>query len=253
MKTVFIALVLVYLVYGAVMVWLHPRYIYPFQPDDRVLEGFSRVQLTSDDETSIFLQELPGDDPVIVYFMGNAGALSFFEVAFKRHRLAGRHVIALEYRGGAGRPGTPSEKRLKSDALQAADYALALDKPVIIQGFSLGTGLATYVAARREVAGVILTAPYDRLCRLMATSARLPACWMPVQRWNSLADAKAITKPILVLHGSEDTAIAPNYSEGFVSVPDVRRVLIDGAAHNNISNFPAFDVEIEGFIASLTD
>ncbi len=253
MKAVLIALVLGYAAYAALMVWMHPRFIYPFQPDDRVLEGFSRVQFAATDGTPIYLQELNSDGPVVLYFMGNAGALSLFDVAFDKHRLAGRHVIALEFRGGAGRPGTPNEARLKSDALQAADYALALGKPVIIQGFSLGTGLATYVAARRNVAGVMLTAPYDRLCRLMAASARLPACLLPVQRWNSLAEAKANTKPTLVLHGSEDTLIAPAYSEGFAALPQVRRVLIEGAAHNNISSFPASDNEIEGFIASLTD
>jgi len=141
--------------------------------------------------------------------------------------------------------------QLKADALQAADYAIETGKPVIVQGFSLGTGLATYVAARREVSGTILTAPYDSLCRLMAVRSYLPACWLPVQRWQSLDDARAASAPILVLHGAADGLIPPAFSERFKVIQGLRRLIIPGAAHNDIGAFPAFGAEIEAFIDAL--
>ena len=251
MKALLLILLVAYAGYAALMVWLHPRFIYPFQPDDRVLPGFERVELTAGDGTSVFVQEHPGDGPALVYFMGNAGSLSLFETAFTRHLEAGRHVIALEYRGGAGRPGSPNEAQLKSDALLAADHAARLGKPIIVQGFSLGTGLATHVAARRDVAAVILTAPYDRLCTLMAKAAYLPACLLPVQKWQSLKDARGITAPILVLHGDKDTLIPPSASRSFEDLPTVRREVIPGAAHNDIGGFPAFDDAVESFLQAL--
>lgn len=251
MKSLLILLALTYIAYGAAMVWFHPRFVYPFQPDDVVLPGFSRVQLESDDGTPIYVQQHPGDGPILLYFMGNAGAVWMFESAFTRHIAAGRHVIALEYRGGAGRPGQPSETALKADALRAADYALSHDKPVIVQGFSLGTGLAVHVSARRDVEGTILTAPYDRLCRLMAKASFLPACLLPVQRWDAIGDARNAVGPILVLHGERDALIPPSSSAGFLDIPGLRRVLIPSAAHNDIGGFPQFDTEIEAFISTL--
>ncbi len=249
MKLLLLALALVYVGYTSLMVWLHPRFIYPFQPIDRVLSGFSRVELRGADGTPVFVQERPGDGPVVLYLMGNAGAVPLFEVAFQAHIAAGRHIVALEYRGGGGRPGVASEAALKRDALVAADYARGLGMPLIVQGFSVGTGLATHVAARREVDAVILTAPYDRLCRLMAAQSRSPACLLPwVQKWNSLKDARAITAPTLVLHGAEDVLIPPAYSEPFGGLAHVERVLIDGAAHNDISAFPAYHAAIAAFL-----
>lgn len=252
MKSLLILLGFGYVAYAAVMVWLHPRFIYPFQADDVVLPGFDRIQIDAEDGTPIYVQERAGNGPVVLYFMGNAGSIVLFETAFDHHVVADRHVIALEYRGGAGRPGQPSEAKLKADALRAADYAFATGKPVIVQGFSMGTGLATHVAARRKVLGAILTAPYDRLCRLMAQASYLPACLLPVQRWNSIEDARKADVPMLVLHGDGDKLIPPVSSAGFGAIPGLRRVIIPGAGHNDIGGFPDVEREIETFISALT-
>ncbi len=250
MKSLLILLIASYGVYAAIMVWLHPKFIYPFQPDDRVLSGFSRVELATDDGP-IFLQERSGDGPVVLYFMGNAGAVPLFETAFDRHIRAGRHVIAMEYRGGGGRPGRPSEARLKADAMLAAEYALSKGKLLIVQGFSMGTGLATHISARKEVAAIVLTAPYDRMCSLMTSASFLPACWLPVQRWNAIADARRSAAPMLVLHGAADTLIPPSRSEIYEGIPGARRVVIPDAGHADIGAFPAFDEEIASFIDAL--
>lgn len=252
MKLLLLALAIGYGGYATLLIWLHPRFIYPFQVFDQVLPGFSRIELGGADGTPVFLQERPGAGPVVLYFMGNAGAVPLFEAAFEGHIAAGRHIIALEYRGGAGRPGLPSETILKQDALVAADYALGLGKPLIVQGFSLGTGLATHVAARRTADAVVLTAPYDRLCRLMAVRSRLPACRLPfVQKWNSLGDARGHSTRTLVLHGTDDTLIPPAYSEAFGDLAHVERVLIDGAAHNDVSAFPVYHAAIAAFLEPL--
>ncbi len=252
MKLVLITLLLGYVAYAVVMVVLHPQFIYPFQSDPRVLTGFERVELAAEDGIPIFVQERIGAGPVVLYLMGNAGALPLFEVAFEGHIAADRHIIALEYRGGAGRPGTPSEARLKSDALVAADYALGKGKSLIVQGYSLGTGLATHVAANRAADRVVLSAPYDRLCRLMAARSRLPACLLPfVQKWPSLDDAQAITAPTLVLHGSEDVLIPPERSLEFAKLPGFERIVIDGAAHADLSAFPAYTQALEQFLEPL--
>ena len=80
------------------MIVFHPRLIYPFQSADRVLAGFTRNELQGSDGAAISVQERAGTGPVVLYFMGNAGALPFFEGAFEAHIATDRHVIALEYR-----------------------------------------------------------------------------------------------------------------------------------------------------------
>ena len=209
--------------------------------------------LRADDGTPVYVQEFKGDGPVLVYFMGNAGALPFFAPAFERHIRAGRHIVAMEYRGGGGRPGKPREARLKRDALMVMDHAASLGKPIIVQGYSMGSGLATYVAARRPVRGVILVAPFDSMCRLMSRAAFLPACRLPfVDHWFSLAEAAKIEAPILVLHGAADQVISPDYSTAFETLPRVTRKVIEGAGHDDIGSFPEFGAAIEGFVDDLS-
>lgn len=252
MKPLLTYLAVGYVAYAVIMVAFHPRLIYPFQPDDRVLAGFTRNVLQGNDGTEISVQERVGAGPVVLYFMGNAGSLAFFEQAFAAHVAADRHVVAMEYRGGGGRPGTPSETRLKTDALTVADYALGFDKPLIVQGFSLGTGLALHVAASREVDRVVLTAPYDRLCRLMMARSWLPACILPfVQRWNAYDMATEVNVPMLVLHGAEDALIPPSYSAAFRTLSPVSYELIEGAGHNDIGSFPAHGAAIAAFLEPL--
>lgn len=243
---------LVYLAYAAVMVWMHPRFIYPFSPEGGVLPGFEERALTAKDGTPLFVQEHRGDGPVLVYFMGNVGALPLFASAFERHIRAGRHIIAMEYRGGGGRPGVPREGRLKSDALVVMEEAAKLGRPVIVQGYSMGSGLATYVAARHQVAGVILVNPFDSMCRLMSASSLLPACRLPfVDHWRSFAEAQKIKAPILVLHGTADQVIPPGYSTAFEALPNATRQEIDGAAHGDIGTFPEFGRAVDDFIDGL--
>ncbi|MEM7472029.1 MAG: hypothetical protein AAF340_11820 [Pseudomonadota bacterium] len=252
LKYLLLGLLALYVLYAVVMIWLHPRFIYPFQPDDVVLDGFERVQITGADGTPIYLQERKGTGPVVLYYMGNAGALKLFETAFTPHIAADRHVIALEYRGGAGRPGVQSEAVLKSDALIAADYGLSLGKPTVAHGYSLGTGLATYVAANRPLDGVVLAAPYDRLCRLLTQRSYLPACYLPfVQKWKSLDDAAQVDVPIHVLHGTQDALIPPSYSAAFTTFQNVTRSLIEGAGHTDIGSFPAYQTGLAAAFAHI--
>ena len=253
MKALLLKLLAGYAVYAAVMVVLHPTLLYPFEADETVLDGFERVRIGRDGDVDIYVQERPGPGPVVLYFMGNAGSLSLFAPAFEGHLAADRHIIALEYRGGAGRPGRPSEAVLKGDALRAAEYAARLGKPVIVQGYSLGTGLATHVAALGHGDRVILTAPYDRLCRVMSARGYVPACVLPfVQKWRALRDAREIKVPILILHGSEDTLIPPAYSVAYEALPTVTRLVVEGAGHGDVGLRPASRAAIEQLVGTLT-
>ena len=222
-----------YALYAVVMVVMHPGFIYPFLQNDEILQGFQRVELMAEDGTAVSVQEAERDGPIVLYFMGNGGSISAFAPPLRTHLLAGRHVIALEYRGGGGRSGRPSEATLKADALLIADWALAKGKEVVVHGYSLGTGLAVYVAKQRDVAAVILEAPYDRLCTLMTHSAFLPACWLPgVQKWDTLADAADFTTPVLILHGQSDRVIPSERSVALAeALTTVERHVLRGATH----------------------
>lgn len=251
-----------YAVYAATMVWLHPRFIYPFQQDPFSGAGYTVVDLPVDGADTVPVQMSLGAPgaPVIVYYMGNVGALDLFRPMLDHHQERGRTVIALQFRGGGGVPGRSSEATLKRDALALFDAVPDLvpgGGPVFVQGYSMGTGLALHVAARRMVDGVILSAPFHRMCELMARAAKLPACVLPVQRWNSAADADQVTGPVLVQHGTEDPLIP--FGDGKRLADRLRAAgaalrfeALSGAAHNDLIDHAAYLPVVDEFIDTIS-
>ncbi len=243
-----------YLFYAVAMIWVAPRFLYPF--DQRGFDGqgyrLVEVAVAGADPLPVQVLDGPPGAPVVVYFMGNVGALELFRAMLDHHRDKGRSVVAMTYRGGGGTPGRPSEAVLKRDALAVVDAlpGLVPPGPVYLQGYSLGTGVAMHVAARRDVEGVLLAAPYDRLCDLLAAASWLPACWLPfLDHWDSASEAAAVTAPVLILHGTEDALIPVAQGErlsGRLANATFRR--IEGAGHADLFGTPPYLDLIDGFL-----
>jgi pimeloyl-ACP methyl ester carboxylesterase len=111
---------------------------------------------------------------ILLGFGGNA-----WTMALILHSLfPDRDVVVFHYRGYAPSSGRPSAQALCSDSLVILDHlrqALA-SQPIIAIGFSIGSGVAAYLARHRSVAGLILVTPFDSLEAL----ARDLYWWAPV-------------------------------------------------------------------------
>ena len=248
--------VLAYLVYCGVLIWLHPAFIYPFGPDRFEAEGW-HIETVSGVSVAVHAGT---DDVAVLYFMGNGGALTYFRSSLEMHVPAGRSVMALQYPSGGGVAGEPSEGLLKEQALVAFDeLALRHAGPIAVHGYSLGTGLALHVAANRDVGGVILAAPYAKLCRLMAQAAYAPACLLPfVQKWESVDLAASVGAPVLVQHGTDDQLIP--ITEGMRLVDaleaagvDVRFSPVERGTHTNLMSRPGYVERINDFLNGLQE
>jgi pimeloyl-ACP methyl ester carboxylesterase len=245
-----------YAAYGLVMIRLHPAFLYPFAAEEAWVEGFARaeVPVAGADPVGVLVGG-PPDGPPVLFFMGNAGALGLFEPWLTLHSHAGRRVVAMEYRGGGGLAGQPSEARLKADALAVHDWVAGQGGPVTVHGFSLGAGLAVHVAARRPVAAAILEAPFSSACRMMARAALLPACLMPVQRWDSAAEAGALAAPVLVIHGDADEVIPIGEGRRLARAVeaaggDVRFEAVPAGHHGDLPSFPAYRAAVARFLGA---
>lgn len=126
------------------------------------------MRTTLADGTEIFgwaaLARTETERPVVLYFEGNGGnsAARTRDVVRNPGPLAGFDFVCRDYPGYGESGGKPCEKTLKAFGLAAYD-ATAKRFPgrrIVVFGFSLGTGVATYVASERKVAGLILAAPY---------------------------------------------------------------------------------------------
>lgn len=248
--------------YAAALVLLQGHFLYPFSDRSFSSPHYTRAEIAVAEAADLPVRVAdagPGA-PVVVYFMGNVGALDIFLPMLDHHRTAGRTVVAMTYRGGGGTPGKPSEARLKADALALMDALPTLVPeagPVILHGYSLGTGLAIHVAAQRPVDGILLSAPYARICELMAKTARLPACQIPgVQGWTSADNVTGITAPVAILHGSDDTLIPPDHSARLAQAMQtagitVDRQVIPKGGHSNLMGTPGYLSTLDRMIQTM--
>ncbi|HEY6251303.1 MAG TPA: alpha/beta hydrolase, partial [Candidatus Angelobacter sp.] len=150
-------------------------------------------------------------------------------------RRAGFNVLAYDYEGYGTSEGKPGEKAAYDDEDAAYEYLTSTlhTEPdhLIIFGKSVGSGPAVHLAARRQIAALILQSPFLSAFRVLT---RVPL--LPFDKFPNYRDIRAVHCPVLIVHGDSDTVIPPwhgrklferaNEPRKFVSVP--------GADHNDL-------------------
>lgn len=146
---------------------------------------------------------------------GNAGNISLpLRQQWSRALLAeGVGIVSFDYRGyGASEDGPLDEEALYRDARAVYDWmvtARAIDpQHIIIYGHSLGSGVATHLAANVEAAGLILEGAFTSVPDVGAS--RYP--WLPVrliagERFASIERIDSIAMPKLLMHARDDGVI----------------------------------------------
>ena len=230
---------------------LQGRLVFPsgMVPEGTPPPRAERVTLVADGGVRLAGVEIPlstpsAAPPVVVGFAGNAwNADSMAALLADLYPQA--RVITFNYRGYAGSEGTPSADALVADALsiEAEVRRRYPEAPLILAGFSVGSGIAVKVAAAREVDGLILVTPYDSLARVASDAFR----WLPTKllfrhEIDAASAIRGTSAPVALIAAANDTLIRPERTVRLRSaVPNlVLSESIAGADHNGIYADPAF-------------
>jgi len=210
---------------------------------------------TSDGERVIAWHVAPrGDQPVVLYFHGNGGALAWRAERFARIVADGTGLLALSYRGYGGSSGRPSEAGLLRDAEATYAYAAARypAERLVLYGESLGTGVAVALAAEHKVGKVILEAPFTSAVDIGAAAYPfLPVRLLMHDTFRSDERIGKLTAPVLVLHGARDTVVPIRSGErlyALISAPK-KFVRFPEGAHGDLDNYGA-QAAVRDFLAA---
>ena len=198
-----------------------------FRPDRSVPDlgrigqpGLAAMRITTADGLDLLAWQQPwraeaggADAPVVLYLHGNGGHMGHRGERLRRFAALGWGVLVVEYRGYGGNPGTPSEAGLRADA--AAGLATLIAQGVapariVLWGESLGSGLASWLAATQTVGAVVLETPYTSI----ADIAKQRYWFAPVDlllrdRFDSLVYMPALRAPVLVAVAGQDRVVPP--------------------------------------------
>jgi hypothetical protein len=191
--------------------------------------------------------------PLLIYYGGNAEEVSWQATEPWPEDWS---LALVNYRGYGRSEGKPSEQALFRDAELAFDALAArpdVDRArIVLVGRSLGSGVATHVASRREVAGLVLISPFDSMVALGERHYPfLPVRLLLKHPFDSLALAPTLKAPLLAIVGERDGIIPPEHSRRLYDAWGGRKhwVLVPRAGHNDLGPQPEFWRPIGEFLA----
>jgi fermentation-respiration switch protein FrsA (DUF1100 family) len=153
---------------------------------------------------------------VVIFYPGNGDTLALRVPRLRAIVQDGTGLVALSWRGYAGSTGQPTEKGLLRDAAAAYAFTAARYTPdrIVIWGFSLGTGPAVATAGERPISRLILEAPYTSTSDIAGSLFPIvPVRLLMKDQFRSDERIKAVTAPLLVMHGERDPGIAVRFGQ----------------------------------------
>ena len=182
-------------------------------PEDHVFRAGEEVEVEVAPGVSLNGLWLKAQNPkgVILYLHGNRGhlrrCLYQAQSGMTGH---GYDVFLFDYRGYGKSDGeVESEGQLLADADKVYDYVKGFypEEKIVVLGYSLGSGMATYLAANHEPQQLVLLAPYRSLCAIKDMRFPFIPDFLMKYQMNSEARIPNVECPVTIFHGTSDEVI----------------------------------------------
>jgi fermentation-respiration switch protein FrsA (DUF1100 family) len=228
--------------------WLSDRYRFKFA------EPFDERFLDRPDGARLHALHFPVDGAkgTVLYFHGNTGTLRRWGRQAPRFLQKGYNVLMPDPRGYGKSRGPLSEAALHADAQAWYEHLCATEPQhrIVVYGRSLGSGLATPVAARNRPRMLLLETPFANLYDVANSYLRILPYWLLLR--YTFRNDRAIQRvqcPTYLFHGRRDVVVP--YSSAlklYAHVPGaVPRELFtfSRGRHSNLARFARFDRILE--------
>lgn len=216
-----------------------------------ILSNFPTIKLQNQDENiNIFVLNQESKE-AIIYFGGNSESMvkscDYFSNLF-----ATKRVYLMDYRGYGDSSGEPSEEGIYSDALALYDKVKLNHTQISIVGRSLGSGVATYVASKRDISRLALITPFDSIVNVaQELYPYIPISLLAKDRYDSKSRIKDIKIPTLILMAQNDTLVTNKRTQALIEAFPLNQLTvetIDGRGHGDIVSDERYNKVIQNFI-----
>lgn len=213
-------------------------------------QPFKEINLSYDSNTHINIICFLADTTTlfkghILYLHGNKNNVTHYAKYAANFTKKGYHVWMPDYPGFGKSTGVLSEEMLYN--VSTITYNLIKSQTssdsIHIYGKSLGTGLAAYIASKKNCKQLVLETPYSSITDMFNRY-----CFMyPIQtivkyKIPTISYLQKTTTPITIFEGTADWVIPNAITQKLKSSlkPTDKFYDIKGASHNNLNNYKKY-------------
>ena len=182
----------------------------------------------------------------ILYFHGNAGDLSRWGTIAEDFVEKNYDVLIMDYRTYGKSTGKLSEKAFYNDAVFCYEYLKERYKEseITIYGRSLGTGIATYLASKYWPKQLVLETPYYSMVDVAQRRYKIfPVKKLMSYEFPTFKFLEDVACPVTMLHGTNDNVVPFESAQKLYESVNNQKVsftIVEGAGHNNLSDFDTY-------------
>ena len=246
---ILLALLITYLAAG-ILLYLKQRDLLYF-PSAPVTHHYQTLTIENQGEHIAITITNPNKAKALLYWGGNGEAVAAGADVFSRE-LPEYTTYLVDYRGYGRSTGEPTEAGILSDALVIYDHIKPQHQSISLFGRSLGTGVASYVAAQREADKLILITPYDSVESVARDRYSLfPLSLLVKDKYDSLSRVPQIKAKTIILIAEYDTVVPKQHAYTLADAFPKKQVEtheILGSHHNDIANTPAYHQLLDKFL-----
>ena len=221
---------------------------YKFNFEEEFEEFFISVE--NEKINALYFKTNKENNGTILYLHGNADNMNRWGEYASDFTSRGYDVLMIDYRGYGKSEGKPTEANIYKDAEAAYQWLLQKtdSQQIIIYGRSLGSGPATYLAAKYEAKLLILETPFESIeC---VDDNKLPLMSFLFRTRVNFPNDQYIQKvdfPIYIFHGTEDFVVPYDCAKGLEAFlkPEDRFITIEGGGHKNLNEFETYYEQLD--------
>jgi alpha-beta hydrolase superfamily lysophospholipase len=214
------------------------------------------INIPYNDSSNINIIQFTAASPVkgvVLYFHGNRKNIAWYAKYAPNFTKNGYEVWMIDYPGYGKSTGTLTEQLLYNYAEQLYKLAAArfAKDNIILYGKSMGSGIAAYIASRKNCKELILETPYYSITSLSAHYFPIyPVSSMIHYKIPSYQYLQQVIVPVTIFHGTSDGVIPYSNAEKlkpFLKAADAF-ITIEGGSHNDLNDFPLFHQKLDSLL-----
>ena len=248
-KLLLIAFVFVYVGIGLLLYTFQEKLLY--HPTPNIPIAYSKVVLEREGAKIVVHVLNPNKSNAILYFGGNAESMAK-SADYIAKQFPEFTCYLMDYRGFGESTGKPSQAALFSDALALYDKVAPTHQRISIGGRSLGTGVAVYVAAHREVSKLALITPYDSIAAVAQERYPLyPAALLLKDKYDSVRCVCNIKAKTFIVMAQNDKVIPRGHTQKLIEAfpkGQLKIAIIKNRGHIDISDDERYYKIMQDFI-----